>query len=155
MHPPVEVSSAELPSVVQCELARFFPGFEPHKILFSKQRQRYSLDGLIDSRNSKLVFELQADGELDEVDFKDLSGPKSMENITRIATADVPQHIADIMSRLLADDSTPIQSNRACRMMINRENAYKIHLRTKIYKYEFEITDAGRLVEFEKEKTRT
>lgn len=38
--------------------------------------------------------------------------------------------------------------------MINRENAYKVDLRTAAYKYEFEITDSGRLVEFEKEKKR-
>jgi hypothetical protein len=51
-------------------------------------------------------------------------------------------------------ETTPIQNSRARSVMINRENAFKIDVRTAAYKFEFEITNSGRLVDFEKEKQR-
>lgn len=67
LHPPVEITPAELPAIVQRELEKNFPSFEPTKILFLGIRRRYTLNGSNDNRDCKLEFELKPDGELDEV----------------------------------------------------------------------------------------
>ena len=154
LYPPVEVSPSELPASVQRELDKFFPAFQPGKILYLENRRRYTFTGLNDGRDCKITVELDPDGTIDEVDFNDRSGPTTLENITRISVTSVPQHVAQIMNAFLVDDATPIENSRARAAMINRENAFKIDLLTAAYKYEFEITESGRLVEFEKEKRR-
>ena len=152
LYPPVEISQSELPANVQRELDKFFPAFQPGKILYQENRRRYTMTGKNANRECKLKIELEPDGEMDEVEFKDRSGPTALENISRISVTAVPQHVAEIMNAYLIDDATPIENSRACSAMINRENAFKIDLRTSAYKYEFEITESGRIVEFEKEK---
>lgn len=108
------------------------------------------MNGSIDNRDCKLEFDQQPEGELDEVEFKDLTGPKSLENITNISITAVPHHVGKTMNVFLADDATPVQNSRACSAMINRENAHRIDARTAAFKND-EITDSGRLIDFEKE----
>jgi hypothetical protein len=151
LYPPVEIQPSELPDVLKSELSTLFPKFAPDRIKFMRLRHRYTLEGQFEGRPGKIFCGLTPDEELAEIEFKDVSGTCSFTNQKRIQSTLVPSQIAEIMKPYLASDATSFESSRASSGMIGSENAFKIKINSEDYEYEFEITESGRLVEFEKE----
>ena len=151
IYPPVEIQPSELPDVLKDELSTLFPKFAPNKIKFMRLRHRYTLEGDFEGRPGKIFCGLTPDAELAEIEFKDISGTRSFTNKKRIQPTLVPLQIAEIMKPYLASDATSFESSRASSGMIGSENAFEIRISSEQFEYEFEITESGRLVEFEKE----
>lgn len=152
MHPPVEISAAEIPRPVQKELDRLFPSFVTSTIMFLKSKRRYIIQGTTDHHPGRIEFELLPDGKIDEIDFNDISCSTAMQNRTRIPIANIPTRVAETLNPLCDGNHSQIAGGRSNSGMIGSENAFEIKFRTVDFQYEFQVTETGRLVEFEKKR---
>ncbi len=154
VHPPLKIAATELPESVQQELSLHFPNFQPREIFFLSSRHRYTMNGTIDRRPARMEFDVNPDHELAEVDFEETAVPTAFQGKTKIAPAAIPSQLAEVMAPFLDAEVDEHATCRAYAGRIGSENAFKIKIRSEHWKYDFEITQSGRLVEYEKETLR-
>ena len=150
IYPPLEIQPADLPEVVQQELKNCFPNFRPAGIKLLRPRQRYLMNGKISDTPSRVLVDLTPDQELVKVEFSDDSGPSRFSNKRPIPTTTVPPQISAAIRKYLPATLATGKDSTAFSGMIGSEQAYQIKIHSDEFDYEFEITQAGRLVGFEK-----
>jgi hypothetical protein len=112
------------------------------------------MNGMIDQRSARMEFDVNPDHELAEVDFEETAGSTAFVGKTKIAPAAIPGQLAEVLAPFLDEEVDEDATYRAYAGRIGSENAFKIKIRSKHWKYHFEITQSGRLVEYEKETLR-
>ena len=114
----------ELPDDVIADLKMHFPEFQSAEVRFLPAVRKYKMKGSYKDQQVAIEVEMTKSGLIDELAFSQLT-----------QSSETPQFV------------------RACHVQFSHEAGYKLELAQLGYHYEFEITESGRLIEFEKERS--
>jgi hypothetical protein len=138
----------QLPAVVEQEFDSLFPDFKPQSITYQKARHRYQLDGKYAGKTGQLSIGLTPESDLSTLEF--VQTGSSFVKIGPVACVQVPLRVAARLKCFLADDQALMETSNAQSGLIDDQPAYRIHVNSRRYHYQFEITDAGELYKFTK-----
>lgn len=151
LNPYAEVAYAGLPDEMRAEIDRVLPGFEHGTARATKKGDEARVDG---SYLGEPVFvEADFDGSGQLVDFE-VDGRRSTRARGLADPADLPEAALREIDRVLGEDRGRFERSRITTGTSGDERHFEVKGTAGIWKWEIAVSEAGRLLEVEKERRR-
>ena len=151
-NPPREINFDELPEDVASEIKTLFPEFQPLSVKFIPVSKKYHIKGEYQTHQVRIEAEMTKAGLLDELELKDIENRSTSRGAPINSINEIPEPILKTAFSMLAQNPETPQFIKAYHAKFSNEAGYKLELKQSNHHYEFEITESGRLIEFEKER---
>lgn len=112
--------------------------------------KKYQLRGRYRDADFKGELECSKNGELREIEFEDVTSGSFLRP-TECSLTDLSAEVIDHMGALMADEREGFEPARVVKGTWGQEPAYKVKGKSSSWYWEFEVTEAGRLLELEKD----
>ena len=152
-NPPRVIQFNELPDDVIADLKMHFPEFQSAEVRFLPAVRKYKMKGSYKDQQVAIEVEMTKSGLIDELEFNDTDNKSSIRKAIIKDIDEIPELILKLAFSQLTQSSETPQFVRACHVQFSHEAGYKLELAQLGYHYEFEITESGRMIEFEKERS--
>lgn len=144
------IDPAELPEVVSLEIENYFSALQPVEIMAQQARNRYRIDGRIESEDYRLTIDLTPDQDLATLQLSRCRNEHRFNAIQQIVNAAVPQRLAEVIQRFLTHENVAIGTTAAYMGVIGDENGYRLIVPTERFSFRFDLTAEGQMVQMYK-----
>ena len=117
--------------------------------------RKFVIRGTYRGNPGKMDVELGRDGEVDEVEYDEILQSGSSKFLTGCELSEIPDIVRRTIQEVLGEDHVNFQPYRASKGKVNGEGCYKVKGRLPGWKWEFEVLESGRLIELERDRSRT
>ncbi len=149
LNPFQEVAYEGLPGALRAETDRVLPGFHHNKVRTTKSGDNARIEGKYLGESVTVEADFDPHGEMVEFEVERWVGART----TGLATlADVPDAALREVERVLGDHHAAFEPRTVKRGESGGEIHYEVKGTSGDWKWEVAVTEAGRLVEIEKEK---
>ena len=140
----------QLPEPIRQEVEGSFPGFVMESGRSIRDR-KFVIKGTYLGRTGRVEVELDRNGVIREFEYEELSGNFSSKSYIACGSTQIPETVHQLAADLLGDQAGRFELHDTMRGKANGEKAYKLKGRTPGLTWEFQVTETGRLIEFERE----
>lgn len=154
-NPPREIDFGEVDEVVQLEIKKCIPEFQSETVRFLPAVKKYQMKGVYKGNPVRVEAEMTKAGLFDELELKDISEFYSQKRGAAIKSInEIPEPILNIAFSMLGESSEAPEFVRGYHATFLGKAGYDLRLNLSTHRYEFEIREDGRILEFEKERRR-
>lgn len=133
------------------DIARFVPDLQPSAVRVTKNGNKATLSGEYKGVAATLEADFDRRGELTEFEFEAVNGSRIRSGI---GPEDLPQAARAEIDRVIGADRDAFVETGLTGGTLNGEGNYKISGDVGDWRWEIEVSESGRLLEFEREKRR-
>ena len=151
MYPPKPITWAEVPEPLRTAFEASVPGFEVKQVKYFKEARKYKMLG--NYRGDPVTGEVEHNsaGEAVEIECES-TGPGVRTLNAPCELGDLPAEVITHMGELLGDEREHFEATRVHKGAEGDDQGFKIKGRTPTWRWEFELSASGRLIELEKER---
>jgi hypothetical protein len=149
--PVGDVRFDQLPPVLQEEIQRIAPDFQPESIRATESGSDAYLRGDYRGTRASIEADFDAEGNLVEFEFEAVHGSRTRRGI---AQGDLPAAVVAEVDRVLGDERARFTQQGQTAGTLNGEGNYKVRGDADDWSWEIEVSESGQLLEVEKEKRR-
>lgn len=150
-NPAEEVPLERIPADARAEIDRILPEFRPDGIRLTRNGSHAYLEGDHQGARARVKAEFHQPAGLTELEFNAVSGARSRRRISR---EELPAGAVGEVERVLGDDLAAFDWYSVTGGTLDGEGNYEVEGTANDWKWEIEVTESGRLLEFEKERRR-
>lgn len=149
LNPPKKIEWADVPEGPRSLFEASIPGFEVSGGLHIPGARKYKLQGEYRGQEMRGEIEYDSFGNVEEIECE-VVGRGMSNSGQECQLTDLPAEVITHMGELMGDDHKDFAPSRMHQGSFGEETAFEVRGTTTQWRWEFEFTASGKLIEMEK-----